>query len=376
MTDQIKVLEVVPSLNRNAGVSRFIYNMTLFSDESRVHYDILHHAQNDGVPHHKKRYDEELEARGNRVYKVDHAGHDLHRFMQEVSEFFDKHGSEYDIVHCHMPNSAFCVLREAKRVGIKHRVLHSHLNSSSDNALHRVRNAPLLIWGKRYATDGMACSEEAGRYLFGHKPFTVINNGIPINQFVYDVESDASLRDEFGIGRDDTVVGSVGRFVKQKNFEFGVRVFAEMKRCLPSAKWVILGAGDGMDRVKVLAEELGVGDSVIMPGVRVDVARFYSLFDAFFMPSLYEGLPVSAVEAQASGLRCVFSTGVPEESDITGSGRFVGLDKPSAEWVSALVDTLAQGRDDRAANKLALAGYSAETNAEKLMEFYEGLVIT
>lgn len=137
---------------------------------------------------------------------------------------------------------------------------------------------------------------------------------------------------------------------------------------------MILGTGDGTSRVRALADELGVGDSIIMPGVRVDVARFYSLFDAFFMPSLYEGLPVSAVEAQASGLRCVFSTGVPEESDITGSGRFVGLDRPSAEWVSALVDTLAQGRDGRAANKLALAGYSAETNAEKLMEFYEGLL--
>ncbi|MFR3923919.1 MAG: glycosyltransferase [Collinsella sp.] len=156
----------------------------------------------------------------------------------------------------------------------------------------------------------------------------MINNGIPINQFVYDVESDASLRDEFGIGRDDTVVGSVRRFVKQKNFEFGVRVFAEMKRCLPSAKWVILGAGDGMDRVKVLAEELGVGDSVIMPGVRVDVARFYSLFDAFFMPSLYERLPVSRCWAQASGLRCVFSTGVPERSDrraMAGSLDLIGL---------------------------------------------------
>ena len=273
-----------------------------------------------------------------------------------------------------MPNSAFCVLRDAKRAGVEHRVLHSHLNSSSDNALHRVRNAPLLMWGKRYATDGMACSEEAGKYLFGHKPFTVINNGVPINQFAYDADADVSLRDEFGIGHDDPVVGSVGRFVKQKNFEFGVRIFAELKRCLPSAKWVIMGAGDGVDRVRAIASELGVGDSIIMPGVRVDVARFYSLFDVFFMPSLYEGLPVSAVEAQASGLRCVFSTGVPAESDITGEGRFIGLDRPSAEWASALVDSLSRGRDYGAADKLAMSGYSAETNAEKLMEFYEGLL--
>ena len=137
---------------------------------------------------------------------------------------------------------------------------------------------------------------------------------------------------------------------------------------------MILGTGDGKDRVRAIASELGVGDSIIMPGVRVDVARFYSLFDVFFMPSLYEGLPVSAVEAQASGLRCVFSTGVPAESNITGSGRFVGLDRPSFEWTSALADSLSRGRDHGAANKLALSGYSAEANAEKLMEFYEGLL--
>lgn len=370
----IHVLQVVPSLSRSAGVSQFVHNMSLGIDEHRVVFDYLHHATLNGKPLRDCTYDQELIAHGSRVYTVSYASAGLGRFIKEVEEFFVKHGREYDIVHCHMPNSAFCVLREAKRAGIEHRVLHSHLNSSSDNVLHRVRNAPLIAWGKRYATDGVACSDEAGKYLFGNKPFTVMKNGIVLSNFAYDDRSNASLRAEFCIGNSDPVIGSVGRFVKQKNFEFGVRVFAELKRCLPSAKWVILGTGDGTGRVRALADELGVGDSIIMPGVRVDVARFYSLFDAFFMPSLYEGLPVSAVEAQASGLRCVFSTGVPEESDITGSGRFLGLDRPSAEWVSALVDTLAQGRDDRAANKLALAGYSAETNAENLMEFYEGLL--
>jgi len=201
-----------------------------------------------------------------------------------------------------------------------------------------------------------------------------MKNGIVLSNFAYDDRSNASLRAEFCIGNSDPVIGSVGRFVKQKNFEFGVRVFAELKRSIPNVKWVILGAGDGMDRVRAIAKELGVNESVVMPGVRVDVARFYSLFDVFFMPSLYEGLPVSAVEAQASGLRCVFSTGVPEESDITGVSRFVGLNEPYAVWASALADAMSVGRDSGAVEKLTSAGYSAAANAKKLMEFYEGLV--
>ena len=370
----IHVLQVVPSLSRSAGVSQFVHNMSLGIDEHRVVFDYLHHATLNGKPLRDCTYDQELIAHGSRVYTVSYASAGLGQFIKEVEEFFVKYGREYDIVHCHMPNSAFCVLKEAKHAGIEHRVLHSHLNSSSDNALHRVRNAPLIAWGKRYATDGVACSDEAGRYLFGSKPFTVMKNGIVLSNYAYDDRSNASLRAELRIGNSDPVIGSVGRFVKQKNFEFGVKVFAELKRSIPNAKWVILGSGDGMDRVKTIAEEFGVDDSIIMPGVRVDVARFYSLFDAFFMPSLYEGLPVSAVEAQASGLRCVFSTGVPEESDITGESRFVGLNEPYAEWASALADAMLVGRDSGAAEKLASAGYSAEANAEKLMKYYEGLL--
>ena len=370
----IHVLQVVPSLSRSAGVSQFVHNMSLGIDEHRVVFDYLHHATLNGKPLRDCTYDQELIAHGSRVYTVSYASAGLGQFIKEVEEFFVKYGREYDIVHCHMPNSAFCVLKEAKHAGIEHRVLHSHLNSSSDNALHRVRNAPLIAWGKRYATDGVACSDEAGRYLFGSKPFTVMKNGIVLSNYAYDDRSNASLRAELRIGNSDPVIGSVGRFVKQKNFEFGVKVFAELKRSIPNAKWVILGSGDGMDRVKAIAEEFGVDDSIIMPGVRVDVARFYSLFDAFFMPSLYEGLPVSAVEAQASGLRCVFSTGVPEESDITGESRFVGLNEPYAEWASALADAMLVGRDSGAAEKLASAGYSAEANAEKLMRYYEGLL--
>lgn len=370
----IHVLQVVPSLSRSAGVSQFVHNMSLGIDEHRVVFDYLHHATLNGKPLRDCTYDQELIAHGSRVYTVSYASAGLGQFIKEVEEFFVKYGREYDIVHCHMPNSAFCVLKEAKHAGIEHRVLHSHLNSSSDNALHRVRNAPLIAWGKRYATDGVACSDEAGRYLFGSKPFTVMKNGIVLSNYAYDDRSNASLRAELRIGNSDPVIGSVGRFVKQKNFEFGVKVFAELKRSIPNAKWVILGSGDGMDRVKAIAEEFGVDDSIIMPGVRVDVARFYSLFDVFFMPSLYEGLPVSAVEAQASGLRCVFSTGVPEESDITGESRFVGLNEPYAEWASALADAMLVGRDSGAAEKLASAGYSAEANAEKLMRYYEGLL--
>ncbi|WP_049136439.1 glycosyltransferase [Bifidobacterium longum] len=260
--------------------------------KKRVHYDFMHHAIRDGVYMHKKRYDEELKARGCSVYPVNYAGDNLRRFMSEVHEAFEKVGFNYDIVHCHMPNSAFCVLREAELVGIEHRVLHSHLNSSSDKFLHRLRNAPLNAIGKHYATDCIACSDDAGRFLFGSRPFTVINNGIPLEQFAYDSESRKLLRSELGIKETDPVVGCVGRLVKQKNYPFAVHVFAKFHEAFPDAKMLILGDGDDREELEGIISSEHLSNVVILAGVREDINKLYSVMDVFFMPSLYEGLPV------------------------------------------------------------------------------------
>lgn len=370
----IRVLQVVPSLNRSAGVARVVYNWNRFHNESRVHFDFLHHSSRNGILMHNERYDEELEATGSKVYTVNYAVDDLRRFMREVHEVFEKVGSSYDIVHCHMPNSAFCVLREAELAGIKHRVLHSHLNNSSDKFLHRLRNVPLNAIGKHYATDRIACSEDAGHFLFGSQPFTVINNGIPLEQFAYSLESRERLRAELGIGHIDPVIGCVGRFVKQKNFPFAIRVFAKFHEAFPDGKMLILGDGDNRDELKKTIMTEHLSDAVILAGVREDINKLYSVMDVFFMPSLYEGLPVSAVEAQAAGLPCVYSDKVPKETDITGTGAFVSLDNGVEQWVNVLTAALNGGRLMKNPILLERQGYSAKTNAELLMQHYEQLI--
>lgn len=370
----IRVLQVVPSLNRSAGVARVVYNWNRFHNESRVHFDFLHHSSRNGILMHNERYDEELEATGSKVYTVNYAADDLRRFMREVHEVFEKVGSSYDIVHCHMPNSAFCVLREAELAGIKHRVLHSHLNNSSDKFLHQLRNVPLNAIGKHYATDRIACSEDAGHFLFGSQPFTVINNGIPLEQFAYSLESRERLRAELGIGHIDPVIGCVGRFVKQKNFPFAIRVFAKFHEAFPDGKMLILGDGDNRDKLKKTIMTEHLSDAVILAGVREDINKLYSVMDVFFMPSLYEGLPVSAVEAQAAGLPCVYSDKVPKETDITGTGAFVSLDNGVEQWVNVLTAALNGGRLMKNPILLERQGYSAKTSAELLMQHYEQLI--
>lgn len=374
MANPIRVLHIVPSLAMDAGVTSVVYNLTRFSDSDRVHYDFLHHDMNDGVPRHERCLDDEFESWGCKIYRVNYASLDILRFIGEVKNIYRSIGSTYDIVHCHMPNSAFCTLREAKEVGVDVRILHSHLNTSSDRLSHRVRNAPLIAVGRHYANDRVACSEEAGKYLFKSEPFTVIRNGIDLSKYAYSQVARDELRSEFGIPDDARVIGCVGRLSKQKNFSFALHVFNGLSQLDPSFRMVIVGGGEEEENLKKIAVELQISDKVVFAGIRTDIERFYSLFDCLFMPSLYEGLPVTAVEAQAAGLPCLFSADVPNETDIIKTGVFLSLNQPISKWVSKLNIQSRHNRIDNAVHVLSAAGYSARLNAELMMRHYEELL--
>lgn len=369
----LRVLHVVPTLNKGAGVARFVHNIAAYADDRRVRFDYLHHAIVDGVLIDKSTFDDELRARGSAVYTVNNACAGAGRFVREVAAFMRKHGAEYDVVHCHMPNSAFCVLRDARRSGVSVRIVHSHFTKSSDNAMHRIRNWPLNRIGLAYATHLLACSQDAGRYLFGRRPFTVIRNGIPLEQFSYRRAYEVKLRQELDIPLNAPVVGCVGRLVRVKNFGFALDVFAALVKTLPEARLLVLGEGELRHELEERVARLGLGGSVRMLGMREDVGAFYSLFDCLLMPSLSEGLPLSAVEAQAAGVSCVYSTGVPQETDLLGNGVFLPLGDPPGLWARALQEAIERPRCTDAGEKIARAGYSAQANAEALINYYEVL---
>ena len=202
----------------------------------------------------------------------------------------------------------------------------------------------------------------------------MINNGIPLEQFAYDSESRKLLRSELGIKETDPVVGCVGRLVKQKNFPLAVRVFAKFHEAFPDAKMLILGDGDDREELEGIISSEHLSNVVILAGVREDINKLYSVMDVFFMPSLYEGLPVSAVEAQAAGLPCVYSDNVPRETDITGTGTFLSLDADIDKWTKTLENAFNRGRLTDNPVLLEQRGYSAKANAELLMQHYERLM--
>ena len=251
------------------------------------------------------------------------------------------------------------------------RIAHSH-SSRQD----RDYKYPLKLACKRLipreATHLFACGVDAGTWMFGTDDFSVIPNAIDVDNFAFDEKTREKKRLELGIPTSAVVVGHVGRFSPVKNHPFLVDAFAGYRRYNPNA--ILLLAGDGPTRAAAESYAMGLGlqGSVRFLGVRSDVADLMQAMDVFVLPSHYEGLPVVLVEAQAAGLRCLVSDGVPSDCDISeGAVERLPLDGGASEWASALsriVENPVNRR--RGAADIKRAGFDVGAVSAQLQRFY------
>lgn len=369
MTSQKKrILQIVPAMSKESGVMRYVWNMMSGSNQEEFEFDFLYHIPS------KITFEKEAAASGSRLIQAPDVAKDPIGYIRYVNRFIGGEAYRYSIVHCHVPNTAFCVLRAAANAGIKTRIIHSHLTTSSEHLVHRIRNYPLIKYGKRFATHNLACSEEAGCYLFGRKPFRVFRNGIDVDKFRYDKEAARILKGQILANPSAfPVIGCVGRLAKQKNYPFMLKVFQELLQTENHAELIIAGSGPEEEKIMGLVMQMGLQQKVHILGIREDVNKLYSVMDVLAMPSLCEGLPVAAVEAQAAGLRCVFSSDVPAEADIANVSSFVDRSAPLSEWSCALMDSALKGRNPDGERSVAAAGYSLQSSSTLLLDFYRSV---
>ena len=335
MADELRVLQVVPALSKESGVMRYTWNMMREASANGIVFDYLYHISDTLT------FEEECLEQGSRIYRVPNAAENIAAYVRGVNAIIAKTGQEHPIIHCHVPNSAFCVLKAAKREGVRHRLLHSHLAASSEHLFHRFRNYPLIKYGRRFSTVNLACSKEAGNYLFGEGAYDIFPNGIDIDQYRYDRDEGVKLKEQ--LLTDKTafpVIGCVGRLAKQKNYPFMIEVFKQLLSIAPNSELVIAGDGPERRSLEVLVSDASLGDRVHLLGARDDVNKLYSVMDVFVMPSLYEGLPVAGVEAQANGLPLIVSNTITQELKITDAVEYIGLDEKTSKWYEVIEKTV------------------------------------
>lgn len=360
MIYKLRVLQVVTHMDRG-GLETMLMNYYRHMNREKVQFDFLTHRQE------RAAYDDEIEALGGKIYRLPRLVPWSKSYLAALNQFFDDH-PEYKIVHVHQDCLSSVILKAAEKHGVPVRIAHSH-NANQDKNL----KYPIKLWYRRdiprYATNLFACGKDAGDWMFGNTPYQIINNAIDTAEYTYALTKRTEMRRQFGFA-DDLVIGHVGRFNPQKNHPFLLDIFAALLKKEPTATLLLVGGGEDMPKIQAKARELGIADHVRFLGVRSDVADLMQAMDVFVFPSLYEGLPVTMVEAQAAGLPCIISDKVPPECILTeGLVAVLPLSAGPEIWAAKILEKKNLPRTDRR-SEIAAHGFDITTEAVKLQEFY------
>lgn len=328
-----KILVVLDFINCNSGVSSVVMNYYCYMSDANIHMDFLLYEEPE------EPFARYIKRNGSKIYSLGHPTKlGVLKYKYKVEEFFEKHKGEYSIVHVHIPNTAFLVLKYAKKYDIKTRIIHSHNSRGGDDWKKKVRNYLLNQQGIRYANQYYACSKAAGEFLYGKNSgdkYVVVNNAIDMKKYQYDRECRLEIRKSLGI-KQELVLGHVGRFSEQKNHRFLIEIAKQLKLRDINFKMILLGDGELMSVVKAQVQLAGLEEQVCFVGITSDVKKYMDAMDILLLPSFYEGLPCVCIEAQANGLPCIVSDSVSREVAISSEIQFVKIDH-ALEWVKIIL---------------------------------------
>lgn len=357
MKANVRVLAVVDYLNHNSGVSSVVMNYYSGIDKSKVQMDFLLYEQPE------KSILDYLNQNGSKVYALGYPVElGLAKYQKAIDQFFAEHQKEYQIVHLHIPNAAFIVLKTAKKYGVGTRIIHSHNSRGADGLIKKIRNYVLNRQGIFYANEYFACSESAGKYLYGKRNLnkvTIIPNAISLEKFRYDQECRKSIRDQWNISEKTLVLGHVGRFSEQKNHRFLIEIGKRLKEKELAFRLLFLGDGELKEQIRAQAKQAGVENNLIFAGVVSNPKEYMDAMDLFLLPSLYEGLPCVCVEAQANGLPCLISANVTKEVELSDYVQFLDI-SDADQWCRKIIEW---------SNIRKLEVFRGNYDCSKLMEY-------
>lgn len=361
MKKPIRILHILQRMEAG-GTQALLMNIYRKINRDKVQFDFL-------VEYNEKQfYDDEIIKLGGKIYYTNvRKDFNIFKFQKQLKEVLLN--NNYKIVHVHAYTIGYFCLKTAQDCKVPVRIAHSHSNSMVKN----IKVIPKVILQKLFlihATDLFACSEEAGKYLFKNKKFNVLKNAIDSNKFIFDLKIRKEVRKELNINN-EFVVGHVGRFQPEKNHNFLLKVFLEIKKKKKDAKLLLVGSGPLEKEVKKQIENLKISNDVILLSNRGDVNRLYMAMDVFIFPSKYEGLGIVAIEAQAAGIPIVISNGVPNEAKITDICKKVSLDEETKKWAETAIELSEKANIKKNMQKYIIeSGYDMSNITIWLQEYY------
>lgn len=348
------------------GVEQVVYDYVSHIDSDQ--YCWIYISYNPPSPYVQKKFQD----LGFRIYTVTRKKEHFFRSCWEVYHILKK--EQVQIVHSHMTVMCFITNVLGWMAGSRMRISHSHLVLYPTGWKRLIYE--IFKWMDRItATHWVACSRAAGEYLFGKRNIEqhrvwIMPNALDYSRWRFNPQLRIQLRQRLGLG-ERRLLGHIGRFTEQKNHRFLLEVFEEYHRRFSDSCLVLVGDGPLMEETKMQAERRGLMESIIFSGSVLDPAPWYMAMDYFIFPSVYEGLGIAALEAQASGLPVLASLEVPREAALTDQIRFLALEEGAARWVDCLEEMPLGDRERDLKEILKKKNLDIESQAKKLNQFYQ-----
>lgn len=365
----VRVLHSVSNMDR-AGIETMLMNYYRHIDREKVQFDFLCNKRKPGA------YDAEVLEMGGNIYHTPGLNPAKYpQYLRYMRSLFKEH-SEYKIVEAH--NGAFGVyaLYAAKVNNIGVRIFHAHGASITKDwklPLKLVCKALLPSNMTHHYTCGVAAAEcYYGRKIVESGNYELIPNAIEVDRFIYNEETRNRIRNEYNL-QNKYVVGHVGRFMTQKNHAFVLEVFNELFKKNSNTHLLLLGDGELMNEIRDKVNQLGIENAVTFVGNVGNANEWYQAFDCFILPSIWEGLPVVGVEAQAADLPCIFSTGVTREIALSEKAKFLSLNDDIDKWVDEILNSMKNINRKNNKELLVKNNYDITTEAIKLQNRYLAL---
>lgn len=351
------------------GVEAVTINYYRNIDKNKVQLDFICDEDSTNIPY------EEIERMGGKVIIIPSYSK-LFKYHKALKRVL-KEGN-YKIIHSNINTLSVFSLFAAKCAGVPIRIAHSHSTTNKKEKKKNLMKQVLRPFSKVFATDYMCCSELAGRWLFGNKEYDkgnvyLLNNAIDLDKFKYNESLRKKKRKELGIKDNTLVIGHIGRFVAQKNHDFLIDIFDEIHKKNNNSILLLAGQGPLMEDIKNKVKELNLDDNVKFLGQRNDANELYQVFDVFLLPSLYEGLPVVGVEAQASGLLCYLSDDMTKETKVLDITKFMSLNNTPEEWADNILDDVKKYKRIDTSKEMTAKNFNIKEEAKKLEEYYLNL---
>lgn len=365
--NNIKVLNVTPGLNLCGGIES--YSMNYYRNlSSKIHMDFITHEIKD------EEYKNEIIKNGDKVFLLKTLSlKNLLYNVYQISKFF-KENHDYDIIHCNMANAAVFYFYFAKKYNINIRILHSHQNNYSDKFINKLRNIPLIYLGKKMATVNFACSKLAGDFLFKRDKYYIIKNAIDVNKYKYNEDIRNELRNKMQLENNDIILGNIGRLTEQKNQIFLIDIMLEIVKNNANYKLIIIGDGELKKKIEEQIINYKLTNNVILLGSVNNVQDYLQMIDIFVLPSLYEGLGIVNIEAQAAGLPTIVSDRIPEDAKITDLIKYISLKFDKSYWAREILNISKNNNRIDYNEKVEMSEYNIKLQAQELDKLYSNLI--